>query len=269
MNIDRLYKFSNFFFLFIFLLILIDSFDQHFGYWLNSNHPKIYPFTLGKPEEGWRSIVWNENGLVESLQVIILFVTIIILIILLRKSSINKTNQFVKIFLLIEILGLFYFFMEEISWGQHFVNFKTPNLLLRNDSILNNYQEEFNFHNISNLFNELPRSLVLLWCGFSILLANILKLKNSNIFFILINPNKKLLIISFIILIVAIPNFIVSKFDLIDYQKLHLINNVYDLKMFFTIILSFNFFRLSELHEFLFSYYFLWHTLFLKEKLLK
>ena len=159
--------------------------------------------------------------------------------------------------------------MEEISWGQHFINFKTPNLLLRNDSILNNYQGEFNLHNISNLFNELPKSLVLLWCGFSILLANILKLKNSNIFFILINPNKKLLIISFIILIVAIPNFIVSKFNLIDYQKLHLINNVYDLKMFFTIILSFNFFRLSELHEFLFSYYFLWHTLFLKEKLLK
>ena len=142
-------------------------------------------------------------------------------------------------------------------------------MLLRNDSILHNYQGEFNLHNISNLFNELPRSLVLLWCGFSILLANILKLKNSNIFFILINPNKKLLIISFIILIVAIPNFIVSKFNLIDYQKLHLINNTYDLKMFFTIILSFNFFRLSELHEFLFSYYFLWHTLFLKEKLLK
>ena len=84
MNIDRLYKTSNFFFLFIFAIILIDSFDQHFGYWLNIKYPKIYIFTFGNPEEGWRNIIWSENGLVESLQVILLLVTIIILIIVLK-----------------------------------------------------------------------------------------------------------------------------------------------------------------------------------------
>ena len=272
MNIDRIYRFSNFFFLFLFAIILIDSFDQHFGYWLNIKYPKIYFFTFGSPEEGWRSIIWNENGFVETLQVTFLLITIIILIVLLKKTSFKKTEKIIKIFVLIEIIGLCYFLFEEISWGQNFINFKTPNLLFRNDSILSNNQEEFNLHNISNLFNELPRSLVLLWCGFSIFIINILRLKNENILVKLVVPKKQLLVISIVILAIFIPDFIVSKLNLIDYQKLHIIDDGkfvgYDLQMFLTVFLSFNFFRISELQEFLFSYYFFWHTLFLREKLI-
>jgi len=35
------------------------------------------------------------------------------------------------------------------------------------------------------------------------------------------------------------------------------------------IILSFNFFRLSELQELLFTYYFVWHSIFLRVKVSK
>ena len=76
------------------------------------------------------------------------------------------------------------------------------------------------------------------------------------------DPENKLIVISFVIMIFTIPHFILSNFDLINYQKLNL-NGTYDFKIFFLIILSFNFLKLSEVQEFLFSYYFLWHTLFL------
>ena len=89
---------------------------------------------------------------------------------------------------------------------------------------------------------------------------------------ILVYKNDNLIKISVVLLIFTIPNLIVSNLGLIDHKVLHLENDLgftgYNFKMFFTIVLSFNFFRLSELHEFIFAYYFLWHSLFLKEKII-
>ena len=263
MNIEKKFKILNIFFLIILIFILIDSFDQSFGYWLNNILPKFYLFTFGNPGEGWRSLVWSENGIIENLQVFFLFITILILIFFLKKISLNEKQKLLKIFLLIQILGLFYFLMEEISWGQQYINFKTPEYF---NEI--NKQKEFNLHNISNVFNELPKSFVFLWCAFSIPLLSVVNIKNKNLH-ILIKPNKKLIQISLIILLFTLPNLIVSKLNLINYSELHIIEDGkfigYDLKMFLTIVMSFNFFRLSELQELLFCYYFFWHTLFLKK----
>ena len=81
------------------------------------------------------------------------------------------------------------------------------------------------------------------------------------------------MVISIVILAIFIPDFIVSKLNLIDYQKLHIIDDGkfvgYDLKMFLTVFLSFNFFRIYELQEFLFYYYFFWNTLFLRENCMR
>ena len=156
-----------------------------------------------------------------------------------------------------------YFFLEEISWGQHIISYNTPKFF---EDI--NHQKEFNLHNISNLFNELPKSFVFIWCGLSIPFIKFFKPKIKNIFYTIINPNDNLIKISIVLLIFTIPNLIVSNLDLIDHKVLHL-ETGYTFKMFFTIVLSFNFFRLSELHEFIFAYYFLWHSLFLKEKIIK
>ena len=183
MEIDKLYKISNTFFSILFLLILLDSFDHNLGFFLNKQFPNIYFFTFGEVTEGWKKEIWMENGLVEIMQELLLFFTICYLLYFLNKFK-NKTENFIKIFLILEILGLSYFLLEEISWGQHIINYNTPNL------------------------------------GF------------------------------------------------IDHKVLHL-ETGYNFKMFFTIVLSFNFFRLSELHEFIFAYYFLWHSFFLKEKIIK
>ena len=262
MEIDKLYKISNTFFSILFLLILLDSFDHNLGFFLNKQFPNIYFFTFGEVTEGWKKEIWMENGLVEIMQELLLFFTICYLLYFLNKFK-NKTENFIKIFLILEILGLSYFLLEEISLGQHIINYNTPKLF---ENI--NHQREFNFHNISNLFNELPKSFVFIWCGLAIPFVKFFKPKIKNIFYTIINPNNNLIKISVVLLIFTIPNLITSNLGLIDHKVLHL-ETGYNFKMFFTIVLSFNFFRLSELHEFIFAYYFLWHSFFLKEKIIK
>ena len=273
MDIHKLYKTSNTIFLITLILILIYSLDYSFGFFLNIQFPDIYTFTFGARTEGWKEEIWMENGFVEILQELILFFTIFYLLVFFYKLK-NKTHKIIKVFLILEIIGLSYFFFEEISWGQHLIYYKTP-LFIENI----NHQKEFNLHNISNLFNELPKSLVFIWCGLSILFINTFKPKIKNIYYIVINPDNNLIKISIVLLIFTIPNLIVSNLDLINYQDLYLSNQGikqpgdvnfplgYNFKMLFTIILSFNFIRLSELHEFIFAYYFLWHSVFLKEKI--
>ena len=261
MEIDKLYKISNTFFLILFLLILLYSFDYNLGFFLNKQFPNIYFFTLGEVTEGWKKEIWMENGLVEIMQELLLFFTICYLLYFFHKFK-NQTENFIRIFLILEILGLSYFILEEISWGQHIISYNSPKFF---EDL--NHQKEFNLHNISNLFNELPKSFVFIWCGLSIPFIKFFKPKIKNIFYTIIIPNDNLIKISFILLIFTIPNLVVSNFGLIYHEVLHL-ENGYNFKMFFTIVLSFNFFRLSELHEFLFAYYFLWHTLFLKDKII-
>ena len=94
-----------------------------------------------------------------------------------------------KYFIIVEIICLSYFLLEEISWGQQIFNFKTFDLFLHADSFLYNKQGETNLHNISNLFNELPRSLVLIWCILPIILIKKLKY-NENYFLKIICPSK-------------------------------------------------------------------------------
>ena len=78
-------------------------------------------------------------------------------------------------------------------------------------------------NNISNLFNELPKTIVFIWCGFSIIFLKIFKQKINIIFHQLIKPNKKLIYISLCLIFFTIPDFIVSKLDLIDYSELKII----------------------------------------------
>ena len=121
----------------------------------------------------------------ENLQSILLLVAIIFLIKF--KKNLNKKKKLINIFIIFHIIGLIYYFGEEISWGQHFFNWTSPDFF----KVYNN-QNETNIHNISNIFDQLPRTLILLWCGLSIpiilLFNNFLKI-DKNILE-LICPNK-------------------------------------------------------------------------------
>ena len=65
-----------------------------------------------------------------------------------------------------------------------------------------------------------------------------------------------------------ILDLILTKLGMVNHSELAITENEilvgYNFSVMFKIILSFNFFRLSELQELLFVYYFMWHSLFLR-----
>ena len=84
---------------------------------------------------------------------------------------------------------------------------------------------------------------------------------------LIILPSKKLVLLSLIILSFKVPEIIISSLDLIDYTKTNPLEDNYSILILFWRILSLDFIRISELHELMFAYYFLWHSSFLKSKL--
>lgn len=213
------------------------------------------------------NFIWNENGIVEYLQVLFLIFAIINFFKILINRTFYQTSSIFIYFIYLYFLGLIYFFLEEISYGQHIFSWNTPDFLIN----FNN-QGETNLHNVSNLFNELPRSLLLIWCSLSFIIVKKFEknkdLKNIRLF---IFPSKKLRKISFLILIFVLPDLVLKKLNLYMEYPLHVhppveyIEN-YELFSFFT----FNYIRLSELHELLFCFYICMHIVYFdKHKLIK
>ena len=268
MKLNKVYKNSNRILVAFIFFLIIQAFDQSFGWGMNKMFPELYFMTFGTQIEGWSVFIWFENGLIETLQVIILSVTILILLNLYIVKRKNLNGSLVKRFIIIEILGLSYFLIEEISWGQHIFNFDTLKIFLNENNFLYNHQGETNLHNTSRIFNEFPRILVMVWCSLSIIILQSTKLRNSIELKQIVVPNIKLIFISYILLIFILPDLILTKFGMVDHSELHIIeNNVFkgfNFSVMLKIILSFNFFRLSELQELLFAYYFMWHSLFLR-----
>ena len=230
-----------------------------------------------KSKEGMRlvsDIIWEENGVIENIQTLFLFFSIIFFYLYLKKGAKLdfKYGKFLKYTFL---AGLVYYFFEEISWGQHYFDWKSPYLF----SYLNE-QNETNLHNINNLFNQLPRNLILIWSSLTFL---VIKFKFLNIhqslnFFIY--PSIKLKKISFLIIFFSFPRiFFENYLDLANIKNDNItasfewngkiIENSFEYaKVILLDFVNFKFVRISELEELLFSYYILTHTYYLnKEKI--
>ncbi len=209
---------------------------------------------------GFNPLIWNESKLVESLQILFLVLTIYHLI---KNIIFKNKREFSKIFLYIlyfYTLGIIYFFLEEISWGQHYLKWETSEIL----KSLNN-QGETNIHNISNIFDQLPRGILTLWCGFSVFFVKVFKFSGLNKIYInFIFPAQKLKYISLILLIFLLPDLFVDKLNLHPgYSEYTYTINLAEIYDFFT----FNFIRLSEFQELIFTFYIYQHTLFFKKSL--
>ena len=192
--------------------------------------------------------LFSENGMIENIQSLLLFLSIIILI---RSFKIYKTDNFLKVFIIFKVIGLTYYFGEEISWGQHFFKWNTPEIFIE----LNN-QNETNIHNISNLLDQVPRSMVILWCGFIPLVFYFFRKKFhlSNKLNLIILPNLKLLVVSLILLLFFLPDLLVDKMNL---HPGHHVDGKDVVEAKYYDILTFNFVeRLSEIQELIFCFYF-------------
>ena len=194
---------------------------------------------------------WNENGFIETTQAFLILIALILSLKYYTKSKL----KFEKILFLITSVGLFYYLGEEISWGQHYLRFNTPEILIE----LNN-QKEFNLHNISNLFDQLPRSIVFIVCSFSFIFIfineKVLNIKLEYNYLVL--PNKNLAFTSVLLLFISIPDLINNKMNLELYNYIE--NYLYEL-------ITFNFIRLSELQELIISFYFFSYMFELKNKI--
>ena len=83
------FKKLNLFFFIILIILLIYSFDYSLGWGMNLMFPNLYKFTFGTGNLGYNPLIWNENGLIENFQVIILFITISQLIFLYFRKKKN------------------------------------------------------------------------------------------------------------------------------------------------------------------------------------
>ena len=250
-------KFSNIYysFLILILVLLIEGIYSGFYYKVSALF-ELIPF---KSVASINPYVWNENGFVEILQNIFLIFSIIYFLIFLKKSNLRSESLIYILFLYFYLFGLIYYFFEEISWGQHLFKWESPKFFIE----FNN-QKETNLHNISNLLNELPRALLLIWCSFSFLIFQLLRKKNNcEKFAYFIFPNRNLKNISLLLIIFITPDLIVDKFNLHPGHPIGFTTYIrfYEVVDFFT----FNFIRLSELHELIFDYYILTHSYYLSK----
>ncbi len=248
------------------IVLLIEGFFYHYSYKLTYICPYNFSFSqecanqlFDSMRSGYNPIIWNENRIIEILQCILLLLTILYLF---KIIQINKTKDNIfKSLLIFYLISILYFFFEEISWGQHIFNWESNSFFKKY-----NNQGETNIHNISNLFDQVPRTLLTIWCGLTIYIykfAKMLRFKQNYLGFIL--PNKNLKYISYLTLLFILPDLIVDKFGFHPgYSNVHTINiNITEIYDFF----SFNFIRLSEFQELIFAFYLFNHSYFVKENL--
>tara|TARA_B100000965_G_scaffold252766_1_gene212711 strand:- start:262 stop:1053 length:792 start_codon:yes stop_codon:yes gene_type:complete len=252
MQIYNFLKFDLFFkFIIIFLTFLTFEGFFHYYYFKIS---QIITFLEYRNQTGYNIIIWNENGLVEFLQVILLFISIIFIIKYIKNIHSSSALKF-KILIYVYFLGILYYFFEEISWGQHIFGWGTPDFFSKINS-----QNETNVHNTSSIFNELPRNLLLIWTSLSFIFVKLIFFKNRFIGHFIF-PSSELKFISFLILFFFIPDFLIDKLDLApghpaSNSREIVLNYLYEM-------ISFNFIRLSELQELLFNIYITCHSYFL------
>lgn len=99
-------------------------------------------------------LLLTENGPVETLQFILLVWAFAVAGLLLADLRF-RPPVYLSIWIFLAALGCFYVGGEEVSWGQHFLNWDTPSYW----AALND-QEETNLHNTSAWFDQKPRLLL-------------------------------------------------------------------------------------------------------------
>ena len=200
----------------------------------NQKYQKLFlieKFKFDTLKTGFNPLIWNENGIVETLQVFFLLISIIyfLQIVILKNKEHKDLFFFILIFYQICIL---YYFFEEISWGQHYFQWESPKFF-----IMNNNQEETNLHNITNLLDQFPRALLSIWCSLSFVIVVFFnKVSTNKDFLSFILPSKKLKNISVLLLIFILPDLFLDIFSSDpDYTKTTIEINFSDVYTFFSI----------------------------------
>ena len=273
--------------LFFIFLLLFESYINHYHYFfdqiipLDSSYNTLQKYTKSHREmAAITKLIWLENGLVENIQILFLFFSIIYFYNFIKKDY-QLNFRFSKILKYLFFFGILYYFFEEISWGQHFLHWNTPTIF--NEL---NQQNETNFHNINNIFNQLPRNLIIIWSSLAFILVKLKFIKSNKSLSIFVYPSLKLKYISYLIIFFTLSQklfeisfnsaSIVEDSTLFEnnnsshtfwfeWNGEKITNDFYIVIILILDFLKFNFLRFSELQELLFSYYIISHTYYLNK----
>lgn len=145
----------------------------------------------------------TENGPVEILQCVVLLPALVAGLQLLLRLHFQPP-VWISVWVLIAVAGCFYVTGEEVSWGQHFLNWNTPEYWASfND------QNETNFHNTSSWLDQKPRLLLELGViigGLLMPLCRRLRKKTFPAWLEMIAPSNHLIPLAAIVLFIKIAD---------------------------------------------------------------
>lgn len=114
----------------------------------------LFPYVMRIVNVESDQYVYGELGIIENVTFIFLLIAIVLGIMSIAKIKAFKFRVF-RAWLTLLVLGCIYYAGEEISWGQHWIGWATPESWM---SI--NDQGETNLHNTSALLDQVPRMLL-------------------------------------------------------------------------------------------------------------
>jgi hypothetical protein len=116
-------------------------------------------------------------------------------------SSTYRTDKKGRIGIIVLSVILFLMFCEEISWGQRFLNYKSPEFFTEY-----NYQQEFNIHNFFNPVYDVIYKIIGISFFSGLLLTWLFGRKNSDRMFALFMPPSSMMVLVFLIACSAFGN---------------------------------------------------------------
>lgn len=129
----------------------------------------------------------------------------------------TKGQAWLKIWLLIAALGCFYIAGEEVSWGQHFLEWSTPEYWAAY-----NDQNETNLHNTSSWLDQKPRILLIIGVYVGGLIIPALQAKNPDLLparFQIIYPTREFAVTALICLFVKLSDKFGDLTDIFIYWR--------------------------------------------------
>ncbi len=114
----------------------------------------LFPYVMRLINTETDSYVFGELGIIENYTFIVLLLAIILGLLSIMEMK-SFEFPFFKFWLTLLVLGCIYYAGEEVSWGQHWFGWRTPEGWMDvND------QGETNLHNTSALLDQVPRMLL-------------------------------------------------------------------------------------------------------------
>ena len=110
----------------------------------------ITGYLLLEPDS-YRFWIESESGFIEIATPLILIPAVVCGVKIFRNRH-TLPNKLLTIWFVMVTLGCVYFAGEDLSWGQHYIGWETPEHIAEI-----NKQEETNLHNMSSWFNQKPR----------------------------------------------------------------------------------------------------------------